>query len=121
MSTPLRRHVTSVLFDKPRKGWVALKIDANYAPVGFVPVPCRPFAYANDIVETQLRTVKDGRPLTAWGRKHVAGHRAYYLAHYGRWGVYASIVPGRLLVIAEDHETLIAAVITAKERNYARF
>jgi hypothetical protein len=113
MSTPLRRQVASVLFDQPRKGWVALRIDVHYAPVAYVPVPQRPYAYADDVV----LNVPRGRVYRPWGSKHVARP----IAHFGRWGVYASTAPGQLLVIAQDHETLINAVLTAKERNYARF
>lgn len=117
MTTKLRRRVLSVLFDPPRKGWVAVLVRAPdfhqltpcWAPVSPVHVPQREFRSADDVIVN----IPKGRTPTAFARKHVKVVEGcpQMRAHYGRWGAYVSNQPRHLLVIAQDHATLMQAVI----------
>ena len=122
MSTKLRRRVISVLFDQPRKGWVAVLVRAPdfhqltpcWAPVEYVHVPQREFKHADDIVVN----IRKRREPTAFARKHlkIVEGCPQMRAHYGRWGVYESNKTKHLLVIAQDHETLMQAIVEENRR-----
>lgn len=125
MSTKLRRRVLSVMFDQPRKGWVAVLVRAPdfhqltpcWAPVEPVHVPQREFRHVGAIVVN----IRKRRAPTAFAHKHVKIVEGcpQMRAHYGRWGVYVSNQPGHLLVIAQDYETLMQAIIEENSRAQA--
>jgi hypothetical protein len=116
VSTPLRRRTMSVLFDKPRKGWVAVLVrddtltDRQLVPVAIVPVPQREFKNADDVVINP----RDGLKPTAFARKHLGDPVVNY-CHYGRYGIYRAKV-GHAMVIAQDYETALKAIIEDNTR-----